>query len=210
MTPNFHGIIDSTLREGEQTPGVNFSQELRYEIITQISQVGVEEIELGVASEKTAIFRIFLPLPGRQAKDGNVWGSGAAAMMGISLLPQAAGRMSCLCRFRPQICTSVSVCKKTGPGSCAPCVRPLPKPGHLVFLLYPLGLKMRPGPIQSSSVYWPRPLPSAGCSACGWPTPWVSAPLPPSQKWCKCSCRNQGFPAGSTPIMISAWPRQMP
>jgi homocitrate synthase NifV len=52
MTPNFHGIIDSTLREGEQTPGVNFSQELRYEIIRQLCQVGVEEIELGVASEK--------------------------------------------------------------------------------------------------------------------------------------------------------------
>ncbi len=52
MTPNFHGIIDSTLREGEQTPGVRFSQEQRYAIIRQLCQVGVEEIELGVASAK--------------------------------------------------------------------------------------------------------------------------------------------------------------
>ena len=54
MTPNFHGIIDSTLREGEQTPGVHFSQEMRYEIITQLCQLGVEEIELGVASAKNS------------------------------------------------------------------------------------------------------------------------------------------------------------
>jgi homocitrate synthase NifV len=52
MTPNFLGIIDSTLREGEQTPGVRFSQEQRCAIIRQLCQVGVEEMELGVASEK--------------------------------------------------------------------------------------------------------------------------------------------------------------
>ncbi len=52
MTPNFHGIIDSTLREGEQTPGVRFSQEHRCAIIRQLCQVGVEEMELGVASAK--------------------------------------------------------------------------------------------------------------------------------------------------------------
>jgi len=52
MTPNFRGIIDSTLREGEQTPGVRFSQGQRYEIIRQLSLVGVEELELGVASAK--------------------------------------------------------------------------------------------------------------------------------------------------------------
>ena len=54
MTPNLHGIIDSTLREGEQTPGVCFSQDQRFEIINQLSQVGVEEIELGVASAKNS------------------------------------------------------------------------------------------------------------------------------------------------------------
>ena len=54
MTPNFHGIIDSTLREGEQTPGVRFNQEQRYAIIRQLSRVGVEEMELGVASAKNS------------------------------------------------------------------------------------------------------------------------------------------------------------
>jgi homocitrate synthase NifV len=45
-------IIDSTLREGEQTPGVRFSQEDRCALIEQLCQVGIEEIELGIASEK--------------------------------------------------------------------------------------------------------------------------------------------------------------
>lgn len=45
-------IIDSTLREGEQTPGVRFSQEDRCAVIEQLCQVGIEEIELGIASEK--------------------------------------------------------------------------------------------------------------------------------------------------------------
>ena len=54
MTPNFHGIIDSTLREGEQTPGVRFNQEQRCAIIRRLCQVGVEEIELGVASDNNS------------------------------------------------------------------------------------------------------------------------------------------------------------
>ncbi len=45
-------IIDSTLREGEQTPGVRFSRETRCAIIRQLCRVGVEEIELGIASAK--------------------------------------------------------------------------------------------------------------------------------------------------------------
>ena len=44
------GIIDSTLREGEQTVGVFFSPELKFEIIRQLCNIGVEEIEVGVAS----------------------------------------------------------------------------------------------------------------------------------------------------------------
>ncbi|MFH2122212.1 MAG: hypothetical protein ABIJ50_01820 [Pseudomonadota bacterium] len=70
MTPNFHGIIDSTLREGEQTPGVHFSQELRYEIITQLSQVGVEEIELGVASEKNSHLQDLFTFARKASKGG--------------------------------------------------------------------------------------------------------------------------------------------
>jgi homocitrate synthase NifV len=54
MTPNRSIIIDSTLREGEQTPGVRFSRETRCEIIRQLCRVGIEEIELGVASEKNS------------------------------------------------------------------------------------------------------------------------------------------------------------
>jgi len=52
MTPNFLGTIDSTLREGEQTPGVRFCREQRFAIIRRLCRVGVEELELGVASAK--------------------------------------------------------------------------------------------------------------------------------------------------------------
>ncbi len=44
------GIIDSTLREGEQTPGVTFSLEEKIKIATLSSQVGIEEIEIGIAA----------------------------------------------------------------------------------------------------------------------------------------------------------------
>lgn len=47
-------IIDSTLREGEQTPGVHFSQDERCAIIGQLCRMGVEEIELGIASKKNS------------------------------------------------------------------------------------------------------------------------------------------------------------
>jgi homocitrate synthase NifV len=54
MNPNFHGIIDSTLREGEQTPGVCFTQEQRVDIINRLYRAGIEEIEMGVASPKNS------------------------------------------------------------------------------------------------------------------------------------------------------------
>ena len=43
-------IIDSTLREGEQAPGITFTDAHRRTIIKYLDQVGVDEIELGVAS----------------------------------------------------------------------------------------------------------------------------------------------------------------
>jgi len=54
MIPNHSIIIDSTLREGEQTPGVRFNRDERCAIIRQLCRVGVEEIELGIASEKNS------------------------------------------------------------------------------------------------------------------------------------------------------------
>ncbi|MFN2365959.1 MAG: LeuA family protein [Desulfurivibrionaceae bacterium] len=43
-------IIDSTLREGEQTFGVVFSPGRKLEIIQRLCAIGIEEIELGIAS----------------------------------------------------------------------------------------------------------------------------------------------------------------
>lgn len=45
-----HTIIDSTLREGEQTPGIHFSLSEKKCIIDGLAKVGISEIELGIAS----------------------------------------------------------------------------------------------------------------------------------------------------------------
>ncbi len=46
------GLVDSTLREGEQTPGVFFSSADKGEIAALLLKSGIEEIELGVASKQ--------------------------------------------------------------------------------------------------------------------------------------------------------------
>ncbi|MCI5191867.1 MAG: hypothetical protein D3915_01900 [Candidatus Electrothrix sp. AU1_5] len=51
-------IIDSTLREGEQAPGVVFTEATRRSIITGLHRVGIDEIELGVAAT------VYAHLPG--------------------------------------------------------------------------------------------------------------------------------------------------
>lgn len=43
-------IIDTTLREGEQTPGVLFSLEEKKQIVDGLVRVGVGEVELGISS----------------------------------------------------------------------------------------------------------------------------------------------------------------
>lgn len=43
-------IIDTTLREGEQTPGVSFSLQQKKEIIDGLRLIGISEIEVGIAS----------------------------------------------------------------------------------------------------------------------------------------------------------------
>jgi homocitrate synthase NifV len=50
---DMHGeyeIIDTTLREGEQTPGVLFSPEEKRHIVDGLVRVGVGEVELGISS----------------------------------------------------------------------------------------------------------------------------------------------------------------
>ncbi|WP_028585315.1 LeuA family protein [Desulfogranum mediterraneum] len=49
MTDSYK-LIDTTLREGEQTPGLNFSLEQKKSIVDHLAQVGVAEVELGIAS----------------------------------------------------------------------------------------------------------------------------------------------------------------
>ena len=48
--PREVAIIDTTLREGEQTPGVLFSLDEKKRIIDGLAGIGVQEVELGIAS----------------------------------------------------------------------------------------------------------------------------------------------------------------
>jgi len=54
--PKKIGILDSTLREGEQTPGVVFSIEQRVEIAKALSDIGVAMIEAGHPSVSPDIY----------------------------------------------------------------------------------------------------------------------------------------------------------
>nr|MBF0222836.1 pyruvate carboxyltransferase [Desulfobulbaceae bacterium] len=44
------GLIDSTLREGAQAIGINYSKEQKEAILVAISKLGIEEIEVGIAT----------------------------------------------------------------------------------------------------------------------------------------------------------------
>ena len=44
------GLIDSTLREGEQMSGIYFSLRQKLEIVKRLAGIGIEEIELGIAA----------------------------------------------------------------------------------------------------------------------------------------------------------------
>ncbi len=58
---NRYRIIDTTLREGEQTPGVSFSLAEKKTIIDGLARIGIAEIEIGISSplmqDLAALFR---------------------------------------------------------------------------------------------------------------------------------------------------------
>jgi len=47
-------LYDTTLRDGEQTPGVAFDTEAKFEIATRLDRIGVPEIELGFPAVSSA------------------------------------------------------------------------------------------------------------------------------------------------------------
>ncbi|MBM9510983.1 LeuA family protein [Desulfogranum marinum] len=55
------GIVDSTLREGEQRAGVFFEHHQKLDIIEKLTALGVEEIELGVATPRSPELLTLVP-----------------------------------------------------------------------------------------------------------------------------------------------------
>ena len=55
------GIIDSTLREGEQRAGVFFEHHHKLDIVEKLVALGIEEIELGVASPRSPELLTLVP-----------------------------------------------------------------------------------------------------------------------------------------------------
>lgn len=47
-------VFDTTLRDGEQTPGISFTREQKFEIATQLSEIGVHAIEAGFPASSGA------------------------------------------------------------------------------------------------------------------------------------------------------------
>ena len=56
-------IFDTTLRDGEQSPGVNLNTKEKVEIALQLEKLGVDRIEAGFPLHRLAIWRQFRRLP---------------------------------------------------------------------------------------------------------------------------------------------------
>lgn len=63
-------IIDATLRDGEQAPGISFSREQKVKIARMLSEIGVDEIEAGIPAmgeeeraDIRALTSLELPIP---------------------------------------------------------------------------------------------------------------------------------------------------
>ncbi|WP_446008970.1 LeuA family protein [Candidatus Electrothrix sp.] len=90
MRINQPQLIDSTLREGEQTPSVAFTDQDKHEIIQGLCRIGVDEIELGIASPlNTYLPKLVLEARKRTAD---------------------SCRLSLWCRCKPEDITFAAVC----------------------------------------------------------------------------------------------------
>jgi 2-isopropylmalate synthase len=49
-------VFDTTLRDGEQTPGISFKSEQKIEIARQLSEIGVHTIEAGFPASSSGEF----------------------------------------------------------------------------------------------------------------------------------------------------------
>lgn len=55
-------IIDTTLRDGEQAPGISFTEKEKWSIAQSLSDIGVDEIEAGIATTSVSHFNFIRDL----------------------------------------------------------------------------------------------------------------------------------------------------
>ncbi len=94
-TPASPWIIDTTLRDGEQTPGVVFSPAEKKDIARKLSEIGVDELEIGypaISSEEQNVIRdiVSMQLPARltcwsRAKMADIECAGACGAEGVHI-----------------------------------------------------------------------------------------------------------------------------
>jgi homocitrate synthase NifV len=75
------GLIDSTLREGEQAPGVFFPQAVKIRIARLLAKVGIEEIEAGIATPYNEELPVLMRILRRMVRESRLalWSRCAAA-----------------------------------------------------------------------------------------------------------------------------------
>ncbi len=66
-------IFDTTLRDGEQTPGVNFTFDERLRIALQLEKWGVDVIEAGFPASSTGSFKSVQAIAQTFNNNGCMW-----------------------------------------------------------------------------------------------------------------------------------------
>ncbi|MGU3126494.1 hypothetical protein ACVXZZ_02410 [Staphylococcus aureus] len=66
-------IFDTTLRDGEQTPGVNFTFDERLRIALQLEKWGVDVIEAGFPASSTGSFKSVQAIAQTLTTNGCMW-----------------------------------------------------------------------------------------------------------------------------------------
>lgn len=164
-------IIDTTLREGEQTPGVIFSLEEKCQIIDGLAQIGIHEIELGIGAPLVTCLPELMRYSRARwpAMQTSIWSRCRPA------------DISCTADLRPDVISlSIPISdlhlsdkmdknRKWAAETMAASIALARKAEMRVAV----GLRMPPAPIRNFSARWQKLQQTPGFSACASPILWA-------------------------------------